>query len=327
MSLSDKGWSGAIGRYRVIGPTSREDRPDILLVDTNVAIDIERFYFGTLRNQDHRTDLRALLLAFPWRDTTTATVDVEYGTAICESAWRRDGTFNAPATRRMRHALDRVLRDWGIEETRYAFAQRYPPERRDKLWRRGLPLPDPATEATYPLGALLGPYATLLYTCYLDRTRRRWRSRGRMWPMRQLIAWARDEFGALCTYEIALARDIFLAVGGRTNAARKTLKLRSAHEVKVPRRIPCLVGDLVGRFVSVDHHGDGRRCARPVVEIAESVCNADPAGRRDPDKVATILRLKYEHNWTHSRIAEHVEPLNAEQENLSGHQGMITGRE
>lgn len=42
-------------------------------------------------------------------------------------------------------------------------------------------------------------------------------------------------------------------------------------------------------------------------EIAESVCNADPAGRRDPDKVATILRLKFEHNWSHSRIAEHVE--------------------
>lgn len=42
-------------------------------------------------------------------------------------------------------------------------------------------------------------------------------------------------------------------------------------------------------------------------EIAEVVCNADPAGRRDPDKVATILRLKFEHNWSHSRIADHVE--------------------
>ncbi|MVU79486.1 DUF2637 domain-containing protein [Nocardia sp. ET3-3] len=43
------------------------------------------------------------------------------------------------------------------------------------------------------------------------------------------------------------------------------------------------------------------------IEIAESVCNADPAGRRDPDKVATILRLKFEENWSHSRIAEQVE--------------------
>ena len=42
-------------------------------------------------------------------------------------------------------------------------------------------------------------------------------------------------------------------------------------------------------------------------QIAESVCGADPAGRRDPDKVATILRLKFDQNWSHSRIAEHVE--------------------
>lgn len=42
-------------------------------------------------------------------------------------------------------------------------------------------------------------------------------------------------------------------------------------------------------------------------QVAESVCGADPAGRRDPEKVATILRLKFEQQWSHSRIAEHVE--------------------
>ncbi|WP_280254684.1 DUF2637 domain-containing protein [Nocardia wallacei] len=42
-------------------------------------------------------------------------------------------------------------------------------------------------------------------------------------------------------------------------------------------------------------------------QIAESVCGADPSGRRDPDKVAAILRLKFEQNWSHARIAEHVE--------------------
>ncbi|WP_433600746.1 hypothetical protein ACQPXH_02615 [Nocardia sp. CA-135953] len=42
-------------------------------------------------------------------------------------------------------------------------------------------------------------------------------------------------------------------------------------------------------------------------DIAEEICNADPAGHRDPDKVATILRLKFEHQWSHSRIADHVE--------------------
>lgn len=41
--------------------------------------------------------------------------------------------------------------------------------------------------------------------------------------------------------------------------------------------------------------------------VAEAVCNADPAGRRDPGKVAEILRLRHEQNWPHARIADHVE--------------------
>ncbi|WP_280379827.1 DUF2637 domain-containing protein [Nocardia wallacei] len=45
----------------------------------------------------------------------------------------------------------------------------------------------------------------------------------------------------------------------------------------------------------------------PWQRIAESVCGADPAGRRDTGKVAAILRLKFEENWSHARIAEHVE--------------------
>ncbi|WP_280316384.1 hypothetical protein [Nocardia wallacei] len=41
--------------------------------------------------------------------------------------------------------------------------------------------------------------------------------------------------------------------------------------------------------------------------IAEAVCDADPTGRRDLSKVTTILWLKFAHNWSHARIAEHVE--------------------
>lgn len=41
--------------------------------------------------------------------------------------------------------------------------------------------------------------------------------------------------------------------------------------------------------------------------VAELICRADPAGRRDPDKVTTILRLKHEEGWSHARIAEHVD--------------------
>lgn len=41
--------------------------------------------------------------------------------------------------------------------------------------------------------------------------------------------------------------------------------------------------------------------------VAEIVCGADPAGRRDPDKVAEILRLRHDDGLSHARIAERVE--------------------
>ncbi|WP_199856677.1 RNA polymerase sigma factor sigma-70 region 4 domain-containing protein [Nocardia suismassiliense] len=41
--------------------------------------------------------------------------------------------------------------------------------------------------------------------------------------------------------------------------------------------------------------------------VADRVCGADPAGRRDPRKVAEILRLRHDHGWSHARIAEQVE--------------------
>ncbi|MBF6164910.1 sigma-70 region 4 domain-containing protein [Streptomyces gardneri] len=43
------------------------------------------------------------------------------------------------------------------------------------------------------------------------------------------------------------------------------------------------------------------------VRVAQRVCSADPAGRRDPDTVAAILRLRHEDGWSHARIAERVE--------------------
>ncbi|MGK8487098.1 sigma factor-like helix-turn-helix DNA-binding protein [Nocardia asiatica] len=43
------------------------------------------------------------------------------------------------------------------------------------------------------------------------------------------------------------------------------------------------------------------------VTVAQRVCSADPAGRRDPDTVAAILRLRHEEGWSHARIAERVE--------------------
>ncbi|WP_433562326.1 DUF2637 domain-containing protein [Nocardia sp. CA-151230] len=94
----------------------------------------------------------------------------------------------------------------------------------------------------------------------------------------------------------------------RTTDTVRTMSVREVHtethstatELHAPRPVP-EIESAQPRVIEAGSAQD--RWA----EIAESVCNADPAGRRDPDKVATILRLKFEHNWSHSRIAEHVE--------------------
>ncbi|WP_216916368.1 DUF2637 domain-containing protein [Nocardia noduli] len=45
----------------------------------------------------------------------------------------------------------------------------------------------------------------------------------------------------------------------------------------------------------------------PWAAVAARLCDADPAGRRDPDTVTTILRLKHEQGFTHAQIAERIE--------------------
>ncbi|MEV0294228.1 DUF2637 domain-containing protein [Nocardia sp. NPDC050710] len=41
--------------------------------------------------------------------------------------------------------------------------------------------------------------------------------------------------------------------------------------------------------------------------VAEQLCSTDPAGRRDPDTVTAILRLRHEEGWSHAQIADHTE--------------------
>ncbi|MFF2087446.1 helix-turn-helix domain-containing protein [Nocardia sp. NPDC058176] len=40
--------------------------------------------------------------------------------------------------------------------------------------------------------------------------------------------------------------------------------------------------------------------------LAHRVCAADPNGRRDPERVAAILRLRHEQQWTRAHIADHL---------------------
>ncbi|GAB4911134.1 hypothetical protein MAHJHV34_49520 [Mycobacterium avium subsp. hominissuis] len=99
-----------IGPYLIIGvdDTAELPTPAKLVLDTNVAIDLEHYYFGDRRRIDCDA-LRQLLLAFPRQDRRDMEVDINYGWALQETAWARDGSFRAPEVRRMAHALRRLV--------------------------------------------------------------------------------------------------------------------------------------------------------------------------------------------------------------------------
>ena len=219
----------SIGPYRVIdaletGSTQR------LVLDTNVAIDIERFYFGS--GHVDRPALRALLDRFPAAPTYRGRVqsawelereaDMNYGWAIFEATFTRTGQHDAVRARRMRHAMQTVLR-WDPNRLDREFKNRHPPVNRDSHWPRvALPLDD---EAHHP-GALVGSaYGALLYLCKLDATRSRWRSRPIDEVFSEFYAWISDELGVRGAYEIAAGIDFLVGSPKRRDGLRKMLKL------------------------------------------------------------------------------------------------------
>lgn len=204
----------AVGLYRLIesvtlGPPKR------LVLDTNVAIDIERFYFGS--GHVDRSALRALLDKFPAAPThmgrvrsawdLAAEVDITYGWAISEATFARTGQHDAARARRMRHALKTVL-GWDPHRIDREFANRHPPVNRDSEWPRvGLPIED---DVHHP-GILVAPaYGALLYLCRLDSTRSRWRSRPTEDVFAEFYAWLSDELGIRGAYEIAAGIDFLV---------------------------------------------------------------------------------------------------------------------
>ncbi|WP_406272535.1 sigma-70 region 4 domain-containing protein [Nocardia sp. NBC_00881] len=97
----------------------------------------------------------------------------------------------------------------------------------------------------------------------------------------------------------------------------RTVSVREVHtetrststELTAHRAVPELDSAHQVEIEAPTHH---ERTSAPAridrwVMVAEQVCSGDPAGRRDPDTVAAILRLRHEEGWSHARIAEYVE--------------------
>ncbi|MGW5456384.1 MULTISPECIES: hypothetical protein [Nocardia] len=212
-----------IGPYRVFGIHSdKVVTPKRVILDTNVAIDIEKFFFGT--GKVDRDALRQLLHQFPLAVHRSQTVDVVYGFAVNESSWTRTGKHDPRRAQSLAVACDRMF-SWTAAEIDRAFANRHPPVNRDKAWPRQSSVVGKPLLTDHPLRAVLVSYATVLHICHLDRTRAKWKHRGMPWAIERLTSWAENEFGALGSYEIAAAVRLFCGNSDEIRACRRVLKI------------------------------------------------------------------------------------------------------
>lgn len=211
-----------LGPYQLVLP--HKDTPADarrLVLDTNVAIDIERFYFGKAPPRILE-GLRALNDALPPR-WSTPQIEVVYGFAVKEASWPRGRGFDALAYRRMLHSVSRWS-SWDKRAAAAALSGRYPPHRRDKRALDAIPSGRDAPDE-HPLLYVLASYAPLLYLCHLDRTRGTWRPKGGDWALSRYLHWLRTDFGVVGAYETQLGLDMLLGDDERRNGVRRVLKL------------------------------------------------------------------------------------------------------
>lgn len=196
--------------------------PRRVVLDTNVAVDIEDFYYGAPRIESRRSDLCELLLELAGRTRSHYEApDITFGFAISEACWRRGVGPDHGREKRMRRSLE-VVTGWTKEEIKKNFNNRHPPANRDNRLKRGSLT---SRKVRNPAEFLAARYGSLLYLAHLDQTRHKWKSKGPLWALDDLVNWMTYELGVRSIYEMQLALDLLLGKEERRNGARRMLKL------------------------------------------------------------------------------------------------------
>ncbi|WP_195165481.1 hypothetical protein [Mycobacteroides abscessus] len=213
-----------IGQYRIIGwDQLPSDDPQMLVLDTNVAIDIEAFYFGDTERKFDRDALRELLVTFAFSQVESEMADINYRWAACETAWARDGSFRDTKVRSLRRAVDVVIH-WEPEKVEKWFRASQPPWMRDKKWPT-IPLPDPKRERL-PDPHLFSSYAAILYLTNTFLSETEWSSRDVRVAVESYLDWMKNHLGVRGAYEFAAAISLFTGTPAEVGAARKLMKLK-----------------------------------------------------------------------------------------------------
>lgn len=224
-----------VGRYRIIGPHHDSDHdPRLLLLDTNVLIEIEHLYFGSRKPHP---DLRLLLERFPnaqhsLRTLSKEPVDLNYGWAAIEAAWRRGRGPDPVAWRRAVHAVSIVVQ-WDAAGIERAFTARRPPSSRDRTWPPALPA---ASAIPDPRPVIVPIYGSLMRLLSILQEGARLRSKGPLWAVRQYVDWCRHEFGIQASYPLSLAIALLAGDADEKNKIRAVFKLSGSENAERTRR-------------------------------------------------------------------------------------------
>lgn len=206
-----------VGPYHIVGPHEDEREPDILVLDTNVAIDIERFYFG--RSGVDCEALLMLLERFP--NTGRSAVNFQHGWAVAEATYRRGKGTDDIRYRSMEYACSTVL-SWSPDRVKKAFESRRPPADGDRRWRRGVPFPDDTGD---PRAFLVGPYGAILKLMDIESKRSQWRSKGPRFALEEYVGWMTEVLGVRQVYPLTLAAAVLVGTGVSNESARRVMKL------------------------------------------------------------------------------------------------------
>jgi hypothetical protein len=259
------------------------------VLDTNVVIDMSNFYFGRSDSPELRADLHALLRTFP--DARFGTkVDMNYGFATTEGAWKRGVGHDRADHRRLVHAASTMV-EWTLSDVKKNFANRHPPVSRDRSWPSNVGLA-PADDAVNP-AVVMPSYGCLLYLCHLDRTRAIWRARGPLYALTTYLDWMTEELGAVDGYVLQLVLDLLFGSDERMNGVRRLLKLGGREE-------PDLLADrcwnaawdlLFLKTTEGTTFGLGVMAKRPRANTALVTRNLDPGFVRAQSEIRGVIEL------------------------------------
>jgi hypothetical protein len=193
--------------------------PQRLVLDANVVIDMERWYFRGQGGRDIASDLVALFDRYAAVDP-----DVVYGFGATEAGWRRGHGLNVMAYQKSLYAASRIIQ-WDPGELRRRAASSVAPVAGDTHWRNAIARAQPPADVDFGLLMVFVSYASLLYLLRLDRDRRRWRQKGPLWAITDYVEWLAANLDFVGSYEMQIGINLLMGDEARRNGASRLLKL------------------------------------------------------------------------------------------------------